>query len=274
MSQDNDHVYDFIIVCIIGGLAIAALLYVIFLFWPYVIFYVLPFAAATFVFGWVLRIAIAHMEGGGTIEGSYSNKQYHPLFQYENLLVVFPVLIFTTLLVFEMNSMQMVEVDKKGHEVGKLLEWPSVHKTFNEWRASTYAGSPFDSLKAAARDEVLYDRRQIGWILWCALFFGGPLYCWWLSRTDHEVDGRWLYKQIEAGVNAEREILRGQISDQEKIVEGKVWKFQEEAERLRSVNADIMAENQRLKATVEFSSEVAKPITDPKKKGVLDGDLL
>lgn len=273
MSKGDDHFSNFILFLILGGLGVAGVLYVLFLFWPYVVFYILPFAAATFLVGWVLRIAIAHMEGGGTIEGGYDGKQYHPMFQYERLLVVFPVMIFTALLVFEMNSVQTVQVDKKGKVVGKLLEWPGVYKTFNEWRTSTYADSPFDSLKEAAHEEVLYDRRQVGWIVWFALFLGGPLYCWWLSRKDFEVEGRWLYKQIDERTQELKESLRRQISDQDKIVASKVAKFQEEVERLKAASAVVMAENQRLKATVEFSSEVPKPLTDPKKKGVLDGDL-
>jgi hypothetical protein len=214
------------------------------------------------------------MEGGGQIEGSYSDKQYHPLFQYENLLVVFPVMIFIALLVFEVNSVQRVEVDKKGDLVATFLDWPAVNKSFNDSRSSTYSDAPFDSLKKAAHEGVLYDRRQVGWIVWFALFLSGPLYCWWLSRKDHEVDGRWLYKQIADSVTAEKEILQGKIRDQDAIVQAKIAQYQDEIQKLKAQHAGLLADNQRLRATVEFSPEVPKPLADPKKKGVLDGDLL
>ena len=79
MSQDNEHFTNFILILIVGGVVVGTIVYLLFWFWPYFVYYILPFALATFVIGWVLRIAIAHMEGGGQIEGSYSDKQYHPL---------------------------------------------------------------------------------------------------------------------------------------------------------------------------------------------------
>lgn len=275
MSEKNEHFENFILVLLVGGVVIGFTIYVIVLFWPYVVFYVLPLLASTFIVGWVLRISIAHMEGGGEIEGSYyEDRQYHPLFHYRNLLIVYPVMIFATLLIFDMNSVQMVQVDKKGKEVGLHLDWPSIHHRFNEFRSSAYASSPFDSLKQAAKEEVLYDRRQIGWIVWFALFLGGPAYCYWLSRRDFDDEGKWIYKKIEERVKTEKDILHSRIKDQEKIVADKVAKYQEALDKIKSENQAIRTENQKLRATVEFSNEVPKPLADPTKKGVLDSDLL
>ena len=173
-----------------------------------------------------------------------------------------------------MNSVQMLQVGKKGKEVGRYLEWPSIHHKFNEFRSSAYASSPFDSLKQAAKEEVLYDRRQIGWIVWVALFLGGPAYCYWLSRRDFGDEGKWIYKKIEERVKTEKDVLHSRIKDQEKIVAEKVAKYQEAYEKVKLESQAIKAENQKLRATVEFSSEVPKPLVDPTKKGVLDSDLL
>ena len=95
MSEKNEHFENLILFLLVGGVVLGFTIYLIVLFWPYVIFYVLPLIAASFIVGWVLRISIAHMEGGGEVEGSYlEDRQYHPLFHYRNLLIVYPVMIF------------------------------------------------------------------------------------------------------------------------------------------------------------------------------------
>jgi hypothetical protein len=274
-SSNEGHFENMILMVIAGGLGIAGILYVMYLFWPYVVFYVLPLVISSLAVGFVLRIAIAHMDtDGGQIEGEYESKTYRMIFQYKNLLMVYPGLILVTLLVFEVGSVQRVMVDKKGQEVGQYLEWPKAHKVFNEWRASIYVGSPFDSLKREAKTQKLYDRRQIGWIMWWALFFFGPLFCGWLSRHDEKIEGLGIYKQIEVRAKALKDSLMYQIMEQENIVQKKVSFYLEEVEKVKAENSALMAENQRLKAVVEFSSEVPKRLTDPNKKGVLDSDLL
>ena len=50
-------------------------------------------------------------------------------------------MIFIALLVFEVNSVQRVEVDKKGDLVATFLDWPAVNKSFNDSRSSTYSGA-------------------------------------------------------------------------------------------------------------------------------------
>lgn len=273
MSQNDGHFENMVLILIVGGLVIAGVLYVVYLFWPYVVFYFVPLVFATLVVGWILRISIAHVEGGGTVEGEYETKSYRPIYQYKNLLMVYPGLIFLTLAVFEMGSVQKVMVDKKGKEAGQFLEWPAAHKTFNEWRTSIYADSPFDSLKKDAKTTELYDRRQIGWIMWWALFCFGPLYCKWLSRNDDRDEGRGLYKQIEERTKDLKDSLMYQIKEQQSIVQQKVSVYQEKIEEVKARNAVLMAENQRLKAAVEFSSEVPRPLTALNKKGVLDSDI-
>ena len=99
-----------------------------------------------------------------------------------------------------------------------------------------------------------------------ALFLSGPLYCWWLSRKDHEVDGRWLYKQIADSVTAEKEILQGKIRDQERSLQAKIAQYQDEIQKSKAQHAGLLADNQRLRATVEFSSEVPKPLQIQRKR--------
>lgn len=271
---NNGHFENMILILLAGGLGIAGVLYVLYLFWPYVVFYLVPLVVSSFIIGWVLRISIAHLDdGGGQVVGEYEGKVYRSIYQYRNLLLVYPGLIFLTLLVFEMNSVQMVMVDKNKKEIGQRLEWPKAHKIFNEWRSSIYGNSPFEALKKEAKTEVLYDRRQIGWIVWWALFCFGPLFCKWLSRKDDKIEGSGFYKQIEERTRELKNSLMYQIKEQESIVQKKVSVYQERLDSVKAQNAALLAENQRLKATIEFSSEVPKPITDPNKRGVLDGDL-
>ncbi len=276
MSRGNDQFFNFMIFLVATAGVIGAVLYGIFLFLPYVVFYILPFLFLSTAIGLSLRGVItqfANANGGRTEENHYDGHHFRTVFQYKNLLFIFPLMILLTLVVFEVNSAQRVKLDQQGNEVGVYLEWPKAHKAFNNWRTSTYESSPFDGLKKAAKVEVLYDRRQIGWIVWLALFFGGPLFCLWLSLNDEDEEGRRIAALIDACVREKRELLEARILDQDKIVEAKVAKYQEQIQKLKDAHEALVDENRQIKASLEFSPGGQRPLAELGKKGVLDSDL-
>ena len=276
MSEKNEHAENFILFLVVGGLLLAGVLYVLFLFWPYFVYYFLPFILMSLLIGGLFRLITASDGGGEVSKSNYSDSgRYRPHYQYRAILIAYPILIFITLLVFETNSEQKFLVDKKGKEVGQLLEWPKVYAAFNEARSSTYKSSPFDSLKKDAEVEEIYDRRQTGWIVWWALFLGGPAFFMWLSRNDLDEEEKALYKRIQDRVQRLEESLRSKINNQEQIIAREVEPFQLEAKKHQQRLAEVLSENQRLQATVEFSREVPKPVkSSGGSQGLLDGDIL
>jgi len=262
-SGSNEHAENFLLFVVAGGLVLAGALYGLFLFWPYFIFYFLPFIAGSVAIGFVFWITVMPVEGA---EARY---------QYKRLAIVYPVLIALALLVFEAGSVRKIMVDAKGKEKGQVIEWLGAHSIFNEWRKSAYAGSPFDSLKAKAQYEELYDRGQMGGIAWWCLFWGGPLMFFWLSRKDHELEEDEIEKRVEARTGERRKRLDKMSEDIDAVIASKTKKLSDEVALLKSERAAIMAENQVLKATVEFSIEVARPSESVKtSSGVLDQDIL
>ena len=272
----DDRATDLFLFVIAAALVGAGVLYVIFLFWPYLVYYFLPFVGMSLALGGLFRFITINESGEGVVTGSYlEDRKYKPHFNYRALLFAYPVLILLTLFVFETNSVQKVMVDKKGKEVGQFLEWPELHKSFNDARTDTYKSSPFDSLKAEAGNSVLYDRRQLSWIVWWALFFGAPSFFMWLSRKDDDVESCGLYKIISEKTKALDDHLHRQIEEHDKIVAKKVFAFQKEAENVRAEMANVLLENKRLQATVEFSKEVVRPgKSSDGKEGLLDRDIL
>jgi hypothetical protein len=258
----NEHGENFLLFVLVGGLVLAGALYGLFLFWPYFVFYFLPFIAGSVIVGFVFWITVVPPEGG---EARY---------QYKRLAIVYPVLIALALLVFEVGSERKIMIDSKGKEKGQVIEWLSVHRTFNEWRSSSYAGSPFTGLKAKAKSEELYDRRQMGAIFWWCLFLGGPLMFFWLSRKAHELEEDEIEKRVEARTGERRRRLDKMSEDIDAVIASKTKKLVDEVAQLKSERAAIMAQNQVLKATVEFSTEIVRPSETVKTRGVLDQDIL
>ena len=62
-KSGNDHAENFLLFIIVGGLMLAGLVYVIILFLPYLIFYILPFVVGSLVVGFSLRMAGEHGDG-------------------------------------------------------------------------------------------------------------------------------------------------------------------------------------------------------------------
>ena len=261
-GSGNEHAENFLLFVIVGGLILAGSLYVLFLFWPYFVFYFLPFVLGSAAIGLVLWITVVPPEGG------------EARFQYKRLAIVYPVLIAASLLVFEAGSERRVMVDAKGKEKGQVIEWLGAHRTFNEWRKSSYGGSPFDSLKAKAQYEELYDREQMGSIAWWCLFLGGPLMFFWLARKDQDLEEKEIEKRVEARTGDRRKRLDKMSEDIDAVIASKTKKLVDEVAVLKSERAAIMTENQVLKATVEFSTEVVRPSETMKTSGVLDQDIL
>ena len=97
----------------------------------------------------------------------------------------------------------------------------------------------------------------------------------WLSRKDHEHEEDEVEKRVEARTGDRRKRLDKMSEDIDAVIVAKTKKLADEIALLKSERAAIMAENQVLKATVEFSTEVARPSETGKSGGgVLDQDIL
>ncbi len=261
-DQGNDHFTNMVLTILVVGLAIAGVLYAGFLFWPYLVFYVLPLAIGSLAVGGILRLATIPTEGGNGLNN------------HKGLAVAYPILILIVAVVFFADSGRSTALDKKGNVTGVFLDWPKVNKTFNEYRSETYAASPFKSLNAAAREAVVYDRVEMGWIaLWC-LFLGGPAFFWYLARFDGDSDAEIIKKMVLEGTKRERERVLEKEKNVNQVVAAGLAEMSGRVAKLERERAAILSENQILKAKVEFSPDVPKPPETAKTGGVLDSDIL
>lgn len=263
---------------------VAAVIYALLSAWPYILFYVLPFIAASFLYAGIFWLATRPSDtSAGEVQAEYrysEDKCYKPLFQYRTLAcVVFPLLVVVNLGVFHLGASGalVVEVDRKGkiQRSYPAIEWPAVNQAFNETRRGAYADSWFDSLKRAAQHDEIYDRRDIGGIFWLALVVGGPLiFLWWFGAGDELEESKMLYKHLEKAIKHEKDVLRRHIDEHESIVKERIKPHLAEIAELKRVRATLAEENQVLKAKVEFSKDVPKPPETAKTSGVLDSDIL
>lgn len=260
MSQ-NEHAENFILFLVVGGLIVGSALYGIFLFWPYLVFYLLPFLLGSIAVGFIFRIS--------TVPDDASQLTIH-----KNLVIVYPALIFLVLLAFFMGSQRAVVVDKNGNIAATYLDWPKVNLVFNDWRSSTYANSPFDSLKAKAKEGAVYDRQEMGMIAFWCLFFGGPLFFWYLSRGDEQRMDKIINKRVTERTGHRWKLIEERSEKLDQIINSKLAEQKARVSELEQIREKLSAENMKLRATVEFSAEIARPSeTHQAKTGVLDSDL-
>jgi hypothetical protein len=271
-----------VILAVVAG--IAAVIYAILWVWPYILFYVLPLAAASLLYGGIFWLCTRPSE---TDAGEV--KAESPVFRGQVLQAALPVsqpprgfsfLVLVNLAVFHLGAPEarVVEVDTKERVLKSrpVVEWEWANRAFNDTRRSAYADSWFDALKAAARHDEVYDRRDIGGIFWFALIMGGPLvFLFWFGKNDELEESKMLYKHLEKGIQHEKDILRRYIEEQEKLVKDRLRPQLERIAELERARSTLLEENRVLKAKVEFSKDVPKPSeSKAATKGVLDADIL
>ena len=168
-DSKNEHFENFVLFIIVGGLCLAGVLYLGYLFLPFLIFYLIPFILASLVVGVVLRLAGA--PGGGVSSLSRSRAV---VMTYAGMLFLVGVLFFQ-------NLDRAKVVNKEGKLTGQVvIDWPKLNNWYNGWRVRVYTDAPFEGLRAKAKMGVVYDRLEVGWIFLVAMFFGGPLFYYWL----------------------------------------------------------------------------------------------
>lgn len=280
----SDHQDDaFFHFCLIIGGAVATLAGVIYAFtflMPLVLFYVIPFAVLSLAIGYLLWLLVQNGEGGFTAVNEWtSEKKYVSGCNFKNLAVIFPLLILATFIIFEAGSAKRIVVDKKGNAQGVYLEWPKANAKYNQFRSNWFSDSMFESLREDAKTPAVYDRSDIGAIVWLALIFGAPGVFFYLSRNVEQEEMLALNKAADEKTRERKAHLRALIDEQEEILKKRQKPLQEELAKLRARVNQVVGENQVLKAKMEFGTpaQTVKAIEKAKaggSGGVLDGDLL
>jgi hypothetical protein len=252
---------NFFLFIIVGSLGLGGMLYGLILFWPYFVFYVLPFVLGSVVIGFLFWFSVMPGDGEGR-------------FQYKRLAFLYPALIFIMVLVFNFDAGRKIFVDQNTQQQRELIEWPKAYKAFNESRRASYEGSFFESLRKKARVNEMYDQEQIGMICWWVLFLGAPLMFFYLSRKDQDLEEAEIMRRVDVKVKDRREILDKKAEGLEAVIQSKTSGLIDTVARLRSEKEALVAENKVLRATVEFSTEIVRPSKSVKIGGVLDRDIL
>lgn len=264
MSQKNEHFENFVLFIIVGGLVLAALIYGAYLFLPFLLFYLMPFILVSLVVGVILRAAGAPGDAVSSLS------------RYKAVVAAYAGMLCLVGLVFFQNLDRAKILDAKGNLTNQVVvDWPRLNTWYNNWRVRVYTNAPFKELRDKARMGVMYDRLEVGWIFLVGMFFGGPLFYWFLARHDEEK----VHEIIEA-VAAERVAGKNQrLSEKEKnldqIINKNKLQLELKIQKLEQSKEELRAENQSLKAKLEFAPEVPRPseAIEPSKKGVLDQDL-
>ncbi len=262
MSEGRNEFFEnMVLFFIVAGLVIAGLVYVLYWFWPYIVFYILPFIFGSLLIGGFFRIFAVTPGPQGTAH-------------YFGLNVVYPILIFLVALIFFANPQHALIETRNGNVLGVVLDWPEVNEVYNKWRADTYENSPFKSLQRRAGQSVIYDRADIGWIsLWC-LFLGGPLFFWYLSRGDRESNAAAIKSKVEADTKYVRDRVQEREDKISAIIEKNVSDLKRKLTESEWIREKLEREMQVLKAKLEFSPDVPKPPEAQKSGGLLDKDIL
>jgi hypothetical protein len=262
-GSGNDHAENFLLFVVVSGLVLAALIYVGYLFLPFLIFYFLPFVVVSLIVGAVLRMA----GDPGNEVGSLS--------RYKPLVMTYAGMVLIVGLVFFKDITRSWVVDKKGKPTGDVvLDWPELNRAYNDWHYRVYVDAPFEGLRKEAKVSVIYDRMEVGWICLVALFLGGPMFYFWLARSDEERVHEIIESLVDERSKTKRVQLKAKEDNLNQIIESNKAALKVKIGDLEQVRAELLAENQVLKAKLEFAPDVPRPSESVKKNGgVLDLDI-
>jgi hypothetical protein len=264
-GSGNDHAENFLLFVVVSGLVLSFVIYVGYLFLPFLIFYFLPFVVVSLVVGAVLRMAGAPENEVGSLS------------RYKALVMTYAVMLLIVGLVFFKDITRSWVVDKKGKPTGDVvLDWPELNKAYNDWHYRVYVDAPFEGLRKEAKVSVIYDRMEVGWICLVALFLGGPMFYEWLARSDEERVHEIIENLATDRVASKNKRLNDKESNLDEIIRQNKQALEAKIQGLEAVRAQLKLENESLKARLEFAPEVRRPSekVEPSKKGVLDGDWL
>lgn len=263
-KSSNDHAENFLLFVIVGGLILAGVLYVLYLFLPYLIFYILPFLVVSLLAGFVLRLA------GEPGDGILS------LSRYRAVVVTYGVMLLIVGMTFFNGVKRAMVVNEKGNLTGEyVLDWPELNQYHNQWRRDVFINAPFEGLRQKAKMGVVYDRLEVGWIFLAALFLGAPLFYLWLSRNDPEKVNLIVEGLVDERSKTKRDQLKTKEENLNQIIESNKAALKAKISDLEKVRAELLAENQILRAKLEFAPDVPRPseVVPRDKKGVLDSDF-
>lgn len=263
-KSSNDHAENFLLFAIAGGLILAGILYGLYLFLPYLIFYILPFVVVSLVAGYILRMA------GEPGDGVLS------LSRYRAVVITYGVMLLIVGMTFFNGVSRAMVVDKKGNLTGEyVLDWPELNQYHNDWRKDVFGNAPFEGLRKKAKMGAIYDRLEVGWIFLAALFLGAPLFYWWLSRNDSEKVHFIVEGLVDERTKQKRSELKTKENSLNQIIESNRTALKAKISDLEKVQAALVAENEIMKAKLEFAPDVPRPseVLPQDKKGVLDSDL-
>lgn len=241
----------------LGVSSAGALIYGLLIFWPYLVFYVLPFVVGSVAIGVMLNHGASNKLGFKT---------------YRNIGMIFPALLLGILLTFFYDSERGMQ-SPAGYKVMDA-EWPRADALFNAARRAGYANAPFASWQANARSHVTYDRQEIGFIfLWC-LIVGGPLCFAVLSLSSEKEEREMFYAHVESsnkGLDREQTdryaALNAKFKENEKLHASQITS-------LKQALAAATVELEAARAKLEFSGPVKKVKPPPGGGGILDSDIL
>ncbi len=264
MSSNNDGLDTLLaLVLIFGGGAFA--IYLLLFFWPVLVFVVLPFALMSGLIYWCFKfftkVALEVEEGA-----SYLRSRYN----YRALLITYSLMVFTTLMVFHAGSERTIYVDEKGKQKTQFIEWPKLHNSFNRLRSSAYKSKIFKSLNKLSKRQVLFDRKEFGWIIWVALFLGGPSLYLYSTWGDDE-DLKDIKQEVRKRVKIERDLLDKARDELDETISARIKEYKEAYSSVVSKNKALASQIVDLKTKLEYSSTAPKP-SDFKGSGVLDRD--
>lgn len=232
---------------------------------PFLMFYLAPFVVVSLVVGIVLRdLAGAPGDGVGSLSSSKA------------VVTAYAVMLCLVGVVFFQRILDRAKVlNSKGNLTNQVVvDWPELNNWHHSWRVRMYTDAPFESLRAKAKMGVVYDRLEVGWIFLVGMFLGGPLVYWFLARHDEETVNVIVDGLVNERTKTKRDQLKTKEDNLNQIINQSKEKLEAEVHTLKKKQVEIMAENQSLKAKLEFAPDIPRPSESVKKDGgVLDQDI-
>jgi|GEM_PF-6384252 len=224
---------------ILAAVVLGGVIYAGYIYWGYVMFFVLPFILGSVLVAW-LFLVVTEPDGSSSTGA-----------RYRRLVVLYPVLILIVLVTFHWGSERVVERDEKGNIIAREFEWPELNKAAGGWE------KPRKKMRwgKEPKEAQVFDRREMGWGFWFALFLGGPtLFLFW-SKNPEEEDQKRFQDSLRRKLDTERESYHRREIEISNRARREEWELRERIREMWDHQSELKQEIRELKARTEYSGE-------------------
>lgn len=187
---------------------------------------------------------------------------------YRNVIVAQSILVLFAG-IFILTYKEEVRFNEQGQELGKVIQYSSLHHTYNDFAAAWQKASPYQAQSEEKYKSELFDLWYVELIIFVSLFLG-PLFFLYFSMSLDEGLINHLKAMTDEVINELKSSARSDVRSLEERLRTEKTQHQESYRELKVKHNTLESELRRHKAKEEF---IKKDQDMAPESGSLDADV-